>query len=52
VFSGYTATQTQKTETIVFVAPDTIEEKVWEALVTKKIRMDDLLTQITYGDSV
>jgi SNF2 family DNA or RNA helicase len=46
----YRATQTQKTETIVFVAPDTIEEKVWEALVTKKIRMDDLLTQITYGE--
>jgi SNF2 family DNA or RNA helicase len=41
----YRAGQTQKTETIVLVAPDTIEEKVWEALQSKKVRMDDLLNQ-------
>jgi SNF2 family DNA or RNA helicase len=43
----YRATQTQKTETITFVASDTLEEKVWAALSTKKLRMDDLLQQIT-----
>jgi SNF2 family DNA or RNA helicase len=46
----YRATQTQKTETITFVAEDTIEERVWQALSTKKLRMDDLLTQLTETD--
>lgn len=45
----YRAGQTQKTETITLVADGTIETKVWEALANKKVRMDDLLTQITYG---
>jgi len=45
----YRAGQTLPTETISLVAEGTIEERVWEALSTKKIRMDDLLTQITYG---
>ena len=44
----YRATQTQKTETITFVAPDTIEEKVWAMLTHKKINMTDLLEQLTY----
>jgi SNF2 family DNA or RNA helicase len=43
----YRAGQKQKTETITFVANGTIEDKVWEALSTKKVRMDDLLKQIT-----
>lgn len=42
----YRAGQTQKTETIVMVAQDTIEEKVWAALQSKKVRMDDLLVQL------
>lgn len=42
----YRAGQTQKTETIVVVAPDTIEEKVWAALQAKKVKMDDLLSQL------
>jgi SNF2 family DNA or RNA helicase len=45
----YRAGQTQKTETITLVAENTIEEKVWDALETKKLRMDDLLEQITFG---
>lgn len=45
----YRAGQTQKTETITLVAQDTIETRVWDALANKKLRMDDLLTQITYG---
>ena len=44
----YRATQTQKTETITFVAPGTIEEKVWAMLEHKKINMTDLLEQLTY----
>lgn len=40
------AGQTQKTETIVVVAQKTIEEKVWAALQTKRVRMDDLLAQL------
>lgn len=48
----YRAGQTQKTETITFVAEDTIEEKVYEALTTKKLRMDELLTQITQDKEV
>lgn len=39
----YRAGQTQKTETIVVVAKDTCEEKVYQALKTKSIRMDNLL---------
>jgi SNF2 family DNA or RNA helicase len=39
----YRAGQTQKTETIVVVAKDTCEEKVYEALKAKSIRMDNLL---------
>lgn len=42
----YRAGQTQKTETIMLVAQNTIEEKVWAALQSKKIRMDDLLSQL------
>lgn len=42
----YRAGQTQKTETIVLVAQNTIEERVWAALQSKKVRMDDLLTQL------
>ena len=45
----YRAGQTQPTETITLVAEDTIESRVWETLATKKLRMDDLLEQITYG---
>ena len=45
----YRAGQKNKTETITFIAEGTIEEKVWEALENKKVRMDDLLTQITFG---
>lgn len=46
----YRAGQKNKTETIVFVAEDTIEEKVWAALKSKKLRMDDLLTQMAMGE--
>lgn len=42
----YRATQTQKTETITFVAEETIEERVWDALTNKKVRMDSLLQQL------
>lgn len=42
----YRAGQTQKTETIMLVAQNTIEERVWAALQSKKLRMDDLLTQL------
>lgn len=42
----YRAGQTQKTETIMLVAQDTIETRVWEALQSKKVRMEDLLTQL------
>lgn len=45
----YRAGQTQPTETITVVADDTIEERVWQALSTKKLRMDDLLVQMTSG---
>lgn len=47
----YRAGQTQRTETITVVADDTIETRVWEALSTKKLRMDDLLTQMTSGQA-
>jgi SNF2 family DNA or RNA helicase len=43
----YRAGQTSKTETIVIVDQNTIEERVWEALQNKKVRMDDLLTKLT-----
>lgn len=43
----YRAGQTQKTETIVIVAENTIEERVYEALKNKKLKMDELLTQLT-----
>ncbi len=43
----YRASQTEKTETITFIAEDTIEERVFDALTNKKLRMDDLLQQIT-----
>jgi SNF2 family DNA or RNA helicase len=43
----YRAGQTEKTETIVVVAENTIEERVWEALKNKKVKMDELLTQLT-----
>lgn len=43
----YRAGQNQPTETITLVADDTIETRVWGALATKKLRMDDLLMQIT-----
>lgn len=45
----YRAGQLLPTETITIVANDTIETRVWEALSAKKLRMDELLTQITYG---
>lgn len=44
------AGQTKKTETIVVMAKDTIEEKVWAALQTKKLRMADLLSQLVYQE--
>ena len=45
----YRAGQTLPTETIMLVAEDTLETRVAEALTTKKLRMDDLLTQIKAG---
>ena len=42
----YRAGQTDKTETITIVAPGTIEERVWDALQNKQLRMDDLLIQL------
>ncbi len=45
----YRATQVNATEAITFIAENTIEERVWEALASKKVRMDDLLAQITFG---
>jgi SNF2 family DNA or RNA helicase len=41
------AGQTQKTETIMIVAPDTIEERAWNALQRKRIQMTELLGQLT-----
>ena len=35
--------QTEKTETIMVVAPGTVEEKVYEALLNKSVRMSSLL---------
>ena len=45
----YRAGQKHKTETITLIADGTIETRVWEALENKKLRMDDLLEQITSG---
>lgn len=42
----YRAGQSNRTETIVLVARDTLEERVYEALQDKKVRMDELLTQL------
>lgn len=38
--------QTEKTETIVVVANNTIDEKVWAALQQKKVSMDSLLEEL------
>lgn len=38
--------QLMKTETIVIVAPGTIEDRAWAALRAKRIRMEDLLGQL------
>lgn len=38
--------QTQKTETIVILAEGTIDEKVYAALATKKVRMSNLLLEL------
>jgi SNF2 family DNA or RNA helicase len=38
--------QTEKTETIVVVAEGTIDEKVYAALQTKRVRMDSLLQEL------
>lgn len=40
------AGQTKKTETIVIVANNTIEERVWKALQSKRVQMTDLLRQL------
>jgi SNF2 family DNA or RNA helicase len=40
------AGQTKKTENIVIVAPGTIEEHVWGALINKRVRMSELLEQL------
>jgi SNF2 family DNA or RNA helicase len=42
----YRAGQDRKTETIMIVAPGTIEERAWAALQAKKIQMADLLGQL------
>jgi superfamily II DNA/RNA helicase len=39
----YRAGQTEKTETILIIAQGTIEERVYEALQSKKVRMTELL---------
>jgi hypothetical protein len=42
----YRAGQKEKTETIVVVAEDTIDEKVYKALASKRVRMDALLEEL------
>lgn len=42
----YRAGQTEKTETLVVVAEDTIDEKVYKALAEKRVRMDNLLEEL------
>jgi SNF2 family DNA or RNA helicase len=39
----YRAGQTQKTETVVILAEDSCEQKVYDALMNKNVRMDTLL---------
>jgi SNF2 family DNA or RNA helicase len=38
--------QTQKTETIVVIAEDTFDEKVYAALLNKRVRMTDLFNAV------
>ena len=38
--------QTEKTETIVIVAEDTIDERVWAALQAKSVNMTNLLLEL------
>lgn len=40
------AGQTQRTETITIISPNTIEERVWEALQNKQVKMNELLGQL------
>jgi len=42
----YRISQTQKTETIVIVAPGTVDERVYKALQGKQVRMDALLKEL------
>lgn len=42
----YRISQTQKTETIVIVAPGTVDERVYEALQGKSVRMTALLKEL------
>jgi SNF2 family DNA or RNA helicase len=43
----YRAGQAQKTETIMIVAPGTIDERAWQALQNKRVLMTDLLGQLS-----
>jgi SNF2 family DNA or RNA helicase len=45
----YRTGQTQKTETIVVIAEATIDEKAYLALASKKVRMFNLLEELTDG---
>jgi hypothetical protein len=45
----YRAGQTEKTETVVVIAEGTIDEKVYDALSHKKVRMDALLAELKHG---
>ena len=38
--------QKEKTQTIVVIAEGTLDEKVWAALQTKKVKMDELFTSL------
>ena len=40
----YRAGQTQKTETIVVLAPGTVEDKVFQKLTDKNVRQANMLT--------
>ena len=42
----YRITQTEKTETIMVIAPDTIDEYVWEQCQKKDVRQSDLLAYV------
>jgi SNF2 family DNA or RNA helicase len=48
----YRAGQTQKTETIVVLAPGTVEDKVFQKLIDKNVRQTNMLTflQEMFGD--